>query len=279
MKMEEKFNVWLILDVTINILAILALIPIIVSYYKNSVIQILLIVLFIAWAFRPIWLACKNFKRDIKKKTKKKSISNKKIKSYLLFFIKLLIIILSIILSIILIQNKAIQLEYINNDNEAFRQISMQKIYNPNSWIDNINKLFGIPFDLNYYHFCFEDINTSSINSKHITYSNFIWDVNVSFNGIQERLQIKNSTLNCSTNSFSYNDKVFFNSVLKTNVTFFPNIENGEKSGFFPNSKVYAIPNEKTLLIKRIIFVLAFWTLILLIENIFKFLINKNERK
>ncbi|MBI2056677.1 hypothetical protein HYT91_00285 [Candidatus Pacearchaeota archaeon] len=60
-KMEEKFNVWFILDIAIRVFAVIALIPIIADYYRGFL-QTLLIGLFILWAFRPIYLVFKKFK-------------------------------------------------------------------------------------------------------------------------------------------------------------------------------------------------------------------------
>jgi hypothetical protein len=68
--MEEKFNLWLILDITIRIFAVIALVPIIAKYYQNIWLTIL-IGLFILWAFRPIWL---NFKRFFPNKSKNNSV-------------------------------------------------------------------------------------------------------------------------------------------------------------------------------------------------------------
>jgi len=69
---EEKFNLWFILDLTVRIFAMLAVVQIIANYYKGSVWQTVLIFLFILWAFRPVWLNLKRFfKNKIIKKTKK----------------------------------------------------------------------------------------------------------------------------------------------------------------------------------------------------------------
>jgi len=56
---KNPFTIWLILDLTVNIFAVLALVPIITGYYKGPMIQTFLIVLFIVWAFRPLILAFK----------------------------------------------------------------------------------------------------------------------------------------------------------------------------------------------------------------------------
>jgi len=70
--MEEKFDVWFILDLTVRIFAIFPVANAIANYYQNSILQTILILLFILWAFRPVYLFFKHLKKQkkIRKRTK-----------------------------------------------------------------------------------------------------------------------------------------------------------------------------------------------------------------
>lgn len=75
--MEEKFSLWLVLDLFVRIITMLAVVTILSKSLHGAVLT-LMIILFILWAFRPMWLAWKNFQKDIKKKPKRKIKINKK---------------------------------------------------------------------------------------------------------------------------------------------------------------------------------------------------------
>ena len=185
------------------------------------------------------------------------------------------LLLVPIILSFILIPYKPVQLDYVNTTSEVFRQIPGDSVYNPNSLGDNINRLFGVPFDLNYYNFCYDDVNTTVLNSTFVKQSNPQWSVNVTFGNKQEDLYLSVSSKNCTKNSFSVNDKVYFNSSFGVNITMYPGSYLIQQTAIFPNSKVFAVPNLMTLWIKRLIFILFAWSLILLIRELIKFILKK----
>jgi len=66
---EEKFSIWLILDLFVNIITMLAVVTILSNYFQGIKL-VLFIGLFLLWAFRPFYLAWKNFKLPPKKKGK-----------------------------------------------------------------------------------------------------------------------------------------------------------------------------------------------------------------
>jgi len=71
---EEKFSIWLILDLFVNIITMLAVVTILANYFQGIKL-LFFIVLFMLWAFRPVYLAWKNFKLPPKKKGKKIKIN------------------------------------------------------------------------------------------------------------------------------------------------------------------------------------------------------------
>ena len=200
------------------------------------------------------------------------------------FWIRLLLVlIIPLSLSIYFIPSKPLQLDYIkevnSNISEVYRLIShsVNVTYDPDSWRDNINKLFSVPFDLSYYHFCFEDINTTFINSEHVKSQNITWLVNVTFRNITENLVLGNLSYNCTKGSFFVDTRVYFDSVLNTAILMYPGSRHPESTAIIPNTTVYAKPNKKTLLIKRVIFMLSLWTVFLIMRELYKFVRGKNE--
>ena len=69
--MEEKFSIWLILDLFVRVITMLAIIIILVKYLKGLILLVM-IILFVLWAFRPIFLTLKNY-YPIKQNSKKES--------------------------------------------------------------------------------------------------------------------------------------------------------------------------------------------------------------
>jgi len=85
--MEEKFGIWLILDLFVNILTAIAVI-IILAKTNSGFFLILLIIVFILWAFRPLYLAFKNMKKEFPdRKIKERKGNNLKDLDFRKFFI------------------------------------------------------------------------------------------------------------------------------------------------------------------------------------------------
>jgi len=179
-----------------------------------------------------------------------------------------LYLVIPLFLSFIVIPNNEINLDLIEGNNQTYRKVSLNNLYNPDSWIDNINKLFGVPFDLNYYYFCFEDINTSSTNSKHIKLTYPRWDVFVEFNERKENLSLSAFSKNCTKDAFYFDDEVYFDSKLTYNISLSSGIYSPESTSIHPSNKVYALQHEKTLWIKRFIFIISVLSLIWLSTRI-----------
>lgn len=94
--MKDKFNVWLIIDIFVRIMTMLAVV-IILAKRNSGVFLTFLILIFIAWAFRPLYLAFQNFKKELPKK-KIKTKRNRKVILNLNFLIFFLIFISSILI-------------------------------------------------------------------------------------------------------------------------------------------------------------------------------------
>lgn len=72
---NEKLGLWLILDLFFRIITIFVVIPLIVM---KDPWKTLMIIIFMIWAFRPIYLSFIDFKKDIKKRPNKKNKIDKK---------------------------------------------------------------------------------------------------------------------------------------------------------------------------------------------------------
>ncbi len=92
--MEGKLNLWLILDLFVRIMTMIAVVIILAKSFQGIILS-LFVILFISWAFRPVYLAFKNFKLPKKKSKKKKFDWNQRN-----FWISFLSLIVLVILSI-----------------------------------------------------------------------------------------------------------------------------------------------------------------------------------
>lgn len=80
---KNPFSIWLILDLFVNILTMLAVVTILAKSFSGIWLTFM-IILFILWAFRPIYLALKDSLKDFKlpsKKSKPLKINSKKVMS------------------------------------------------------------------------------------------------------------------------------------------------------------------------------------------------------
>lgn len=271
--MEEDFNFWMILDIAIRLFAVLALIPIIASHYGNPI-QPILILIFILWAFRPIWLAWRKFKHPKKKvKVNKKNRGAGKNKIWLVLRLSLILIL--IISPFLFIPGGNIFLNQINNSGTY--SLSSEIIYNPDSWRDNINKLVGIPFDLNYYHFCVKDLSDTESIGGYLSNFNSSLEGSVRINGELESLNINGGGINCTSKSFSSEDKVSFQFNLHQEFTLSYGVS-PENSKIIIGKDIYAKPNSKTLIMKRIIFFFSLSAILIIILELIKFLNIKQQK-
>ena len=71
MTQKNSFDIWLVLDLFVNIITMLAVVIILSKYFQGLQLTFF-IVLFIVWAFRPIILAFKDFFSSKKQKGEKK---------------------------------------------------------------------------------------------------------------------------------------------------------------------------------------------------------------
>lgn len=105
MKKEVKnpFTIWLILDLFVNVLTMLAVVTVLGNQFKGLILTVF-IVLFIMWAFRPVWLAWKNFNLPPKKKREKKPIFRLEIENYnkASFWIQLISLVVIVVITVLI---------------------------------------------------------------------------------------------------------------------------------------------------------------------------------
>jgi len=93
--MTEKLGLWLIIDVFVRIITMLAVVTLLAKTYSRAFMTFLVIV-FMLWAFRPLYLSFREFKIEMQKKKVKQ-----KIKPKLMLFNTFLFYFLIFILSVI----------------------------------------------------------------------------------------------------------------------------------------------------------------------------------
>jgi len=88
--MEDKFSLWLAIDIFVRIMTMLAVVVILAKTLQGWILT-LMIFIFILWAFRPLYLAFQDFKKDLPKKKvnkkQRKAIANLHFLLYFLVFI------------------------------------------------------------------------------------------------------------------------------------------------------------------------------------------------
>jgi len=96
--MEEKFSIWLILDLFVRVITMLAVV-VILAKSLSGIILTILIILLILWAFRPVWLAWRNLKL-LEKRTNSKGGGKEPNWNKKNFYVSLVSLMVLIILSL-----------------------------------------------------------------------------------------------------------------------------------------------------------------------------------
>jgi hypothetical protein len=101
-------------------------------------------------------------------------------------------------LSFIFIQNNSSFLGFEEKQNQDYRKIYFDNIYNPDAPIDRFNELFGITYDLDYSDFCSENDNSTSLDSK--------WMFIFGFDNNTDKFFLSSYSKNCTQKSFFSDD-------------------------------------------------------------------------
>ena len=185
-----------------------------------------------------------------------------------------LFLLLPLLASLFFIQNPKLDFNWIDNSSCVF--ISEKEIYNPNSKLDNLNKAMGVPFDLNYFKFCFTDSTKYQIEDDAVKESSFYWNMFVWNDKINETLSINLGETECTQEIFFKENpaRICYDSKLNSNVSInFSEFSSQDPTKFMimtPYWSVYAMQHENTLLAKRIILFVAILSLIWLSTRIRK---------
>lgn len=191
--------------------------------------------------------------------------------------LKIALILLVVVLSFVFIKNNEIELDRIEENNITYVIISQDALFSPDSIVDLINRIIGVPFDLNYYKFCFEDKGTHKETIYGNSTDNLIWNVTVRFQDNNETLTLKPYSKKCAYQSIAY-EKITFDSVLSYSFTIDKTMIHPNSLKIVPDTRVFAIPNQRTLWAKRFIFIVALFSLFLMFQSIFNFIKGEKEK-